>query len=194
MNEQLKILEMIEKGQITAVEGLELLEALNTAKDTETVLQVQTPPAVLRHNFKYLKIRVTADNNSVNVNVNVPIRLLTTIGEIAGRMTTMIPVDAQRDMARKGIDISNIDFAKIIDELINGTLDDPDIVDVEAWDEEHICFFVPDGQIKNTPYSIHSLKAMVQMAIRLSGSLTGEEPYELVDITAQHVRVSIQIR
>jgi len=48
--------------------------------------------------------------------------------------------------------------------------------------------------IKNTPYSIHNLKDMVQMAIRLSGSLTGEEPYELVDITAQHVRVSIQIR
>ena len=137
MNEQLKILEMIEKGQITAVEGLELLEALNTAKDTETVLQVQTPPAVLRHNFKYLKIRVTADNNSVNVNVNIPIRLLTTIGEIAGKMTSMVPIDAQRDMARKGIDISSIDFAKIIEELINGTLDDPDIVDVEAWDEEH---------------------------------------------------------
>lgn len=137
MNEQLKILEMIEKGQITAVEGLELLEALNVAKDTETVLPVQTPPAVLRHNFKYLKIRVTADNNSVNVNVNIPIRLLTTIGEIAGKMTSMVPIDAQRDMARKGIDISSIDFAKIIEELINGTLDDPDIVDVEAWDEEH---------------------------------------------------------
>jgi hypothetical protein len=137
MNEQLKILEMIEKGQITAVEGLELLEALNAAKDTETVLPVQTPPAVLRHNFKYLKIRVTADNNSVNVNVNIPIRLLTTIGEIAGKMTAMVPVDAQRDMARKGIDISSIDFAKIIEELINGTIDDPDIVDVEAWDEEH---------------------------------------------------------
>ncbi len=137
MNEQLKILEMIEKGQITAVEGLELLEALNTAKDTETVLQVQTPPAALRHNFKYLKIRVTADNNSVNVNVNIPIRLLTTIGDIAGKMTTMVPVDAQRNMASKGIDISSIDFAKIIEELINGTLDDPDIVDVEAWDEEH---------------------------------------------------------
>lgn len=137
MNEQLKILEMIEKGQITAVEGLELLEALNTTKDTETVLQVQTPPAALRHNFKYLKIRVTADNNSVNVNVNIPIRLLTTIGEIAGKMTSMVPVDAQRNMASKGIDISSIDFAKIIEELINGTLDDPDIVDVEAWDEEH---------------------------------------------------------
>ncbi len=137
MNEQLKILEMIEKGQITAVEGSELLEALNTAKDTETGLPVQTSPAVLRHKFKYLKIRVTADNNSVNVNVNIPIRLLTTLGEIAGKMTSMVPVDAQRNMASKGIDISSIDFAKIIEELINGTLDDPDIVDVEAWDEEH---------------------------------------------------------
>lgn len=56
------------------------------------------------------------------------------------------------------------------------------------------CLLVPDGKIKNTPYSVHNLKDMVQMAIRLSGSLTGEEPYELVDITAQHVRVSIQIR
>jgi hypothetical protein len=137
MNEQLKILEMIEKGQITATDGLELLEALNAAKDTETLPLVHAQPAVLRHNFKYLKIRVTADNNSVNVNVNMPIRLLTTIGEMAGKMTSMIPVDAQRNMARNGIDISSIDFAKIIEELLNGTLDDPDIVDVEAWDEEH---------------------------------------------------------
>jgi hypothetical protein len=56
------------------------------------------------------------------------------------------------------------------------------------------CLLAPDGKIKNTPYSVHNLKDMVQMAIRLSVSLTGEEPYELVDITAQHVRVSIQIR
>ena len=137
MNEQLKILEMIEKGQITAAEGLELLEALNAAKDTETVPQLHTPPALLRHNFKYLKIRVTADNNSVNVNVNVPIRLLTSIGEIAGKMTSMVPAEARRNMESKGIDISSIDFSKIIEELLNGTLDDPDIVDVEAWDEEH---------------------------------------------------------
>ena len=56
------------------------------------------------------------------------------------------------------------------------------------------CLFTTDGKIKNTPYSIHNLKDMVQMAIKLFGSLTGEEPYELVDITAEHVRVSIQIR
>jgi len=62
---------------------------------------------------------------------------LSAIGEMAGKMTKIIPHDAQKEMEGKGIDITNIDFAGIIDELINGTLDDPNIVDVEAWDEEH---------------------------------------------------------
>ena len=35
MNEQQRILEMIEKGQITAAEGMELLDALNTGKEAE---------------------------------------------------------------------------------------------------------------------------------------------------------------
>ncbi len=136
MSEQQKILEMIEKGQITAAEGMELLEALNATKESETVRKVETLTATKR-NYKFLKIKVTSDNNSVNVNVNVPIRLLTTIGEIADKMTNIVPADARREMESKGIDISNIDFAKIIEEVINGTLDDPNIVDVEAWDESH---------------------------------------------------------
>ena len=73
----------------------------------------------------------------MNVNVNVPIRLLTTIGEVADKMSKVIPADARRDMESKGIDITSIDFAKIIEEVLNGTLDDPSIVDVEAWDESH---------------------------------------------------------
>ncbi len=133
MNEQLKILEMIEKGQITAAEGMELLEALHTAGEPEQTL---VSPA-LKHNYKFLKIKITSDNNTVNVNVNVPIRLLTAMGEVAAKMIVMIPADAQKEMERKGIDIKSIDFVKIIEELLNGTLDDPNIVDVEAWDEEH---------------------------------------------------------
>jgi hypothetical protein len=133
MSEQQKILEMIEKGQITAAEGMELLEALNVTKESETVQKVET--LTTRRNYKFLKVKVTSDNNSVNVNVNVPLRLLTTIGEIADKMTTLVPADARREMEAKGIDISSIDFAKIIEEIINGTLDDPNIVDVEAWDE-----------------------------------------------------------
>ncbi len=136
MSEQQKILEMIEKGQITAAEGMELLEALNVNKEAESIHKVETVSAA-RRNYKFLKVKVVSDNNTVNVNVNIPIRLLTTIGEIADKMTTMVPADARREMEAKGIDISSIDFAKIIEEIINGTLDDPNIVDVEAWDESH---------------------------------------------------------
>lgn len=136
MNEQQRILEMIEKGQITAAEGMELLDALNASKEAE---QPASNTALIntKRNYKYLKIKVTSDNKSVNVNVNVPIRLLTTIGEVADKMSKVIPSDARREMESKGIDISSIDFAKIIEEVINGTLDDPNIVDVEAWDESH---------------------------------------------------------
>ncbi len=137
MNEQLKILEMIEKGQITAAEGLDLLEALkNTAEKSSPESGAQMVSTVKR-NYKFLRIKVASDNKSVNVNVNIPIRLLTTIGEIAGKVTSYIPADAKKQMESKGVDISGIDFGKIIEELLNGTLDDPNIVDVEAWDEEH---------------------------------------------------------
>ncbi len=136
MSEQQKILEMIEKGQITAAEGMELLEALNVTKESETIQKVETATTT-RRNYKFLKVNVTSDNSSVNVNVNIPIRLLTTIGEIADKMTTIVPADVRREMESKGIDISSIDFAKIIEEIINGTLDDPNIVDVEVWDESH---------------------------------------------------------
>ncbi len=136
MSEQQKILEMIEKGQITAAEGMELLEALSQSKDVKAIQTVENA-TVARHSYKFLKVKVSSDNNTVNVNVNVPIRLLTTIGEIADKMTTVIPGDARREMEAKGIDITNIDFAKIIEEIINGTLEDPSIVDVEVWDESH---------------------------------------------------------
>lgn len=136
MSEQQKILEMIEKGQITAAEGMELLEALNATKATEPIQKGEIVTSA-KSNYKFLKVKVTSDNNSVNVNVNIPLRLLTTISEIADKMTTMVPADARKEMEAKGIDISSIDFAKIIEEIINGSLDDPNIVDVEAWDESH---------------------------------------------------------
>lgn len=136
MSEQQKILEMIQNGQITAAEGMELLDALNESKKSETEQKNESLPAVKRK-YKFLKIRVTSDNNSVNVNVNIPIGLLTVLGGMAGKMTSMIPKDAREEMESKGVDITNIDFAEIIKELTNGTLEDPTIVDVEAWDEEH---------------------------------------------------------
>lgn len=51
------------------------------------------------------------------VNVNIPIRLLTTIGEIAGKVSAYIPADAKTQMEAKGVDIASIDYARIIEDL-----------------------------------------------------------------------------
>ena len=136
MDDQKKVLEMIEKGQITAAEGMELLNALNKSAEEQNDNSVTAYTSV-KKTYKFLKIRVTSDNNSVNVNVNIPIRLLGVFGGLAGKMTKMVPRDAREEMESKGIDITSIDFEKIIEELMNGTLDDPTRVDIEAWDEEH---------------------------------------------------------
>ncbi len=77
-----------------------------------------TLAASAKRSYKFLKIKVTSDNKSVNVNVNIPIRLLTTIGEIAGRISSYIPADAKAQMEAKGVDITSIDFGKIIEELL----------------------------------------------------------------------------
>lgn len=137
MSEQKKILDMIESGQLTAAEAMELLNALGESAGAEQEINTLIVPGAKKANYKFLKIRVTSENNTVNVNVNIPIRLIKILGGIAVKMTSMIPKDARAEMESKGIDISSIDFAEIIDELLSGTLEDPSIVDVEAWDEEH---------------------------------------------------------
>ncbi|WOO38061.1 hypothetical protein R2R35_06050 [Anaerocolumna sp. AGMB13020] len=136
MNEQLKILEMIEKGQITASEGMELLEALGTAKETDSTPLPATYPATRKTNYKFLRIKVSADKKSLNVNVNVPLGLITTLGEVAGKIVYHIPAEARSKMESNGVNLSEIDFSSIIRELLNGTLEDPNIVDVEVWDDE----------------------------------------------------------
>ena len=136
MSEQKKILEMVENGQITSDEAMELLNALESAGAGQESNVIDVPDRK-NTNYKFLKIRVTSENNTVNVNVNIPIRLIKILGSIAIKMTSVIPKDAREEMESKGIDISSIDFAEIVDELLNGTLEDPSIVDVEAWDDEH---------------------------------------------------------
>jgi hypothetical protein len=56
------------------------------------------------------------------------------------------------------------------------------------------CLFAPNAPKQNTSYSIYVLKEMVQMVIKLFDSMTEGEPYDLVDVTAGQIRVSIKIR
>jgi len=135
MNEQLKILEMIQSGQITAEEGSELLDALKESNTKQEL--IVTEPNNSINSYKYLVIKITSDNNTVNVNVNVPISLLTTLGGITTHISSFIPAEARKHMDNNDVDMSSIDFSKIIKEITNGTLKDPNIVNVETWDEKH---------------------------------------------------------
>lgn len=135
MSEQQRILEMIEKGQISAIEGMELLEALKDVSINHQPDQINQPSTLTK--YKFLKVKVIAENGTTNVNVNIPIKLLLTLGEISSKMTALIPAETRKEMEEKGIDITTIDFTKIIEDILNGTIDDPTIVDVEVNDKEH---------------------------------------------------------
>ena len=115
MDEQKKILEMIENGKITSVEAMELLDALGASSVTEENVNSIDGGAGKKISYKFLKIRVTSENNTVNVNVNIPIRLIKILGGIAFKMSAVIPKDAKEQMESNGIDISNINFAEIVD-------------------------------------------------------------------------------
>lgn len=57
-------------------------------------------------------------------------------------------------------------------------------------------FFVPKvpDPDSSSRITIYSVKALVIMAMKLLDSLTGDEPYDLVDVTTDKVRVLIKIR
>ncbi|WP_448594635.1 SHOCT-like domain-containing protein [Thermoflexus hugenholtzii] len=80
--ERLRILKMIEAGQITAEQGLELLRALQEAEEAEG-----SPSSAGR----WLRIRVTdMATGRPRVHVNVPLRLLDLGLRIGGRLAPEI--------------------------------------------------------------------------------------------------------
>ena len=66
MSEQQRILEMIEKGQITATEGMELLDALKGVK-AEAPTEVEVVRTTQTKNYKFLRIKVIAENGVLGV-------------------------------------------------------------------------------------------------------------------------------
>ncbi len=57
------------------------------------------------------------------------------------------------------------------------------------------CFFVPKG-FSPSPHSvsIHAVKELMVSILRVFKSLTFDEAYDLVEVEAQNVKVSIKIR
>ena len=121
-DEKLKILEMIQNGKITAVEGLELFDVLNESSEGEI-------KALSNLQNRFLRVKV--DNAKTKVNVNIPLNLLKATTKLVNMGRGLIPDEAKQEMIKKGIDFSKIDFEELIKLLDEGLIDGK-LVDVDT--------------------------------------------------------------
>ncbi|WP_245837575.1 MULTISPECIES: SHOCT-like domain-containing protein [Methanobacterium] len=112
--ERIKILEMVEDGNIDASEAMELLSALERNSEEEIVP---------KKDVKWLKVRVSTMENESKVNVNIPLALVDVGLKLA---KTYDP-----KLKESGLD--KIDIEEIMEAVKNGA--EGKIVDVE--DEEN---------------------------------------------------------
>ncbi|MFZ7133922.1 MAG: SHOCT-like domain-containing protein [Eubacteriales bacterium] len=125
-NEKLRILEMVEKGQITADDALDLMNAVDNHEEKRKNTSVHS-----NLSNRFLRVRVNGSTNIKKVDVNVPLSLI----KIATGFMNLIPKEAQNQMKEKGIDLSSIDFNALIT-MIDEGLADSKLVDIEIDDEK----------------------------------------------------------
>ena len=126
MNEQkLKILQMLETGKINSDEALKLINAIET--DKEQIKKYPSPE------FSKRFFRIKVDGDKTKVNVNIPLNLVKATSKLIGSSMQYIPEDARKEMASKGIDLSQIDIEELLriidEELIDGKIVDVDVDD-----------------------------------------------------------------
>ena len=127
--EKLKILQMVQEGKINAAEALELLKALEES-EYKAEIPVMTPSGYAN---RFLRIRVSSAG-TVKVNVNVPLRLIRVASKFAAFAKNYIPESAHEEMAKQGINLSNIDIEELFRMIEQGVLEGGKIADVEVND------------------------------------------------------------
>lgn len=109
-DEVMKVLKMLEEGKIDAEKAEELIEVLYTSK--------ANVPTVMNSD-KMLKIRVDSQNGD-NVNINIPVKFIRTIGGAIKRIPKVEGIDGMED----------IDIQAILEAVSDGL--DGKIVDVKS--------------------------------------------------------------
>lgn len=109
-DEVMKVLKMLEEGKIDAQKAGELIEVLNASKTIA--------PAVFNSD-KMLKIKVNTQNGD-NVNVNIPVKFIKTLGGAIKRMPKVEGVEG----------IEDIDIQAILQAVSDGL--DGKIVDIKS--------------------------------------------------------------
>ena len=128
MDEQLRILKMIEEGTITAEQGAELMSAMNTDPQE---LQTAAPKSRSSYDKKMFRILVSSTSGD-KVKIQFPVGAIKKILKVTGKLP--IP-----EKALKGIDLTSMMDA--VSECLDGEIEG-DFVNVEAADGTNVRIFV----------------------------------------------------
>ena len=141
-SEKIKILEMIQEGKLTAVEGLELLKAIEEGNSQNEGAQIVgnrlAKKGINSTGERFLRVRVIGEK-TLKVNVNVPLSLIRSASKLVVYAMSFVPADKRAELEQKGLDLQALDvegLARILEETLDGK-----IVDVEVADPE-------EGRIK----------------------------------------------
>jgi len=121
--ERLRILQMVQEGKVSSEEGVELLKALD---EVEPAAEKPVSPGKNR----FLRMRVEVEDE-VKVNMNVPMNLVKVLSKFAGVGMKYIPEDARREIEARGVDLSQIDFDELLEQVEQGLVDGK-IVDIHV--------------------------------------------------------------
>lgn len=112
MNEEvMRVLKMLEEGKIDSQKAGELIEALNATKEIV--------PVAMNNVEKMLKIKVNSSTGD-NVNINIPVKFIKTLGSAIKRIPKVEGVEG----------IEDIDIQAILQAVAEGL--DGKIVDVKS--------------------------------------------------------------
>jgi len=128
MDEQLRILKMIEEGTITAEQGAELMSAMNTDPQ-----ELQTAAPKSRSSYDKKMFRIIVDSvDGDKVNVQFPVGAIKKILKVTGKL----PI-ADKDL--QGVDLEQMmeAISECLDEEIEG-----DFVNVNAADGTTVRVYV----------------------------------------------------
>ena len=104
--ERRKVLKMLAEGKVTAEEAERLLERLGQSEQRgETAVMTMDPPRSKgpKAPLKFLRVLVDSSDGD-QVNIRIPLALVRT----GIKLTTLMPSNASKQLAEKGVDLSEL--------------------------------------------------------------------------------------
>jgi hypothetical protein len=134
----MKVLEMLAEGKISVADAERLIERLESGAETIPVAaspagsaEAEAPPSSGK--LKYLRVVVNSHDGD-KVNIRVPLALVRT----GLKLSTMIPEGANKELAERGIDLSQL--SSLQDEELVEALRELK-VDVDSTDGDTVRIF-----------------------------------------------------